>query len=864
MQYKSNRRFQLHHRGGFKAQITPRVLAYAIGVIIFLFILTVGAVSYIARDLPEPGKVAVIEGSATEFLDRDGEIIFQMYKDKNRIPVKIDKVSKYLKLATISVEDKNFYTHKGYSLTGMLRGFLSGIFKGRFTGGSTLTQQLIKNVLLTRERTITRKVKEFILSSEIERRYTKDEILEMYLNEAPYGGSYWGVASAARGYFGKDVSELNLVESSILAGLPQRPSTYSPFIGTDKTAYAGRAKVVLRRMREDGHITREEEKKAGDQLLKIKFNKERQAMIAPHFVFYVRKLLVSEFGEKVMDSGLKIKTTLSLETQKKAEKIVREEVDKIRSLNATNGSLVVLDSHTGEILAMVGSYDYNDPKYGAFNVAVAPRQPGSALKPILYSVAFERGYTASSVVMDTETVFPAQGGSDYKPVNYDGKFRGPIQLRFALANSVNIPAVKLTAMVGVRNIMQKSYDMGLASFEPTTENMRHYGLSLALGGAETKLLDLTSAYSVFARGGNYIAPTAIIEVKDHKGKRIYKSDSNVKKGVISKEISFIISHILSDNIARSQVFGTRSYLNISGKTVAVKTGTTNDKRDNLAIGFTRDVTVGVWVGNNDNTPMNQKVASGVTGASSIWARMMVELLKTHKDGFLDKPSGVEALQIDARFGGLPKGGEPIRSEYFVKGTEPKDVSSFYKKVKLSKSDASKLANDLEIKSGDFTEKDYFVITEADPISKDGKNRWQEGIDAWAGQQGDERFKPPKEISGNKSDEVIVSFRSPGNESTVDSNDVTLKVRVTSIDEVTKVDIVVNGQLKKTITGNQREIEEIINLPDGVYEISATATNSKGKQGASGVKIGVKKPWNENSPIPTPTITPTETVPTVGV
>lgn len=856
MHQTSSRRTSLHHRSRPRLQITPKMMSILIGATICVFIASILAVSFIVKDLPEPGKVAVIEGSATEFLDRDGEVIFQTYKDKNRIPVKIAKVSNYLKQATVSVEDKDFYKHQGYSIRGMLRGFLSGIFKGRFTGGSTLTQQLIKNVLLTSERTVTRKIKEFILSSEIERRYTKEEILEMYLNEAPYGGSFWGVASASRGYFGKDVSELNLVESAILAGLPQRPSYYSPFISTDKTAYAGRAKVVLRRMREDGYITRDQESKASSQLLKIKFNTERQSMIAPHFVFYVRKQLVTEFGEKIMDSGLKIKTTLSLDVQKQAEKIVREEVAKIKNLNATNGALVVLDSKTGAILAMVGSHDYNNLEYGAFNVATAPRQPGSALKPILYATALEKGYTASSVIMDTETVFPNQGDSEYKPVNYDGKFRGPVQLRFALANSFNIPAVKLTAIIGVRSIMQKAYDMGLTGFEPTTDNMRKYGLSIALGGAETKLIDLTSAYSVFARGGDFIEPTAIIEVKDHKGKRIFKSEDNIKKGVVSKEISFIISHILSDNIARSQAFGTRSFLNIPGKTVAVKTGTTNNKRDNLAVGYTQDVTVGVWVGNNDNTPMNAKIASGVTGASPIWQRMMIELLKKHDDGFLSKPKDVEAMQVDARFGGLPKDGESIRSEYFIKGTEPKAVSLYYKKVKLSKSDASKLANDLEVKSGDYTEKDYYVITEADPISKDGKNRWQEGIDAWGAQQGDERFKPPKETSGNKSDEVILSIRSPNNNDRVDTNDVQVKIRVTSIDDLSKVEIMVDGQIIKTISGNNKEVEETIHVSDGIHEISSTAVNNKGKAGASTVRIGVKVDPNMSPTPQAPTSTPT--------
>lgn len=839
-----------------KSLMTQKLLMVGIGVSVFLFLFGIISVALITRNLPEPGKVAVIEGSATEFLDRDGKVLFQTYKDKNRIPVKINEISKYLKFATIAVEDKDFYKHQGYSIRGIVRGMLNGIFRGRFEGGSTLTQQLVKNVLLSSERTLPRKIKEFVLSTEIERRFTKDQILEMYLNESPYGGTYWGVASASRGYFNKEVSELNILESAFIAGLPQRPSYYSPFISSNKTAYIGRTQIVLRRMREDKYITRDQEEKAREDLNKITFSHSRISMIAPHFVFYVRDLLVAEFGEKVLDSGLKITTTLSLDVQKEAEKIVNTEINALKKYNATNGSLIVIDSKTGEIIAMVGSYDYNNEKFGAFNATTALRQPGSALKPILYAKAFQKGLTPSSVIMDVSTEFPNQGDKSYKPVNYDGKFNGPMQLRFTLGNSINIPAVKLTAIVGIRNVMQLAYDMGLTGFEPTAQNLSRFGLSLALGGAETRLLDLTSAYSVFARGGEYIEPTSIIDVKNFKGKVIYKSDKKIKKQVLTKDIVFLISHILSDNIARSSVFGTRSYLNIPGNTVAVKTGTTNDKRDNWTIGYTRDVTVGVWVGNNDNSPMNAKIASGVTGASPIWQKMMIYLLKKYNDGIIEKPGNVEAKIIDAYLGGLPKDGGATRSEYFIKGTEPKEISSFYKKIKLSKNDSNKLANELEIKSGEFTEREYIVITEADPVSKDGKNRWQEGIDAWCAQQGDEKLKPPREVSGNKSDDVIVSFRAPNNNSRVESNEVSIKIRITSIDEISKIDILANNELKKTINGNQKEIEETITLSDGVYELSATATSKKGKSGASSVKIGVK--MEPDTVSPTPSLTPTQT------
>jgi len=818
--------------------------------VIAMFVLGLAAFAFFSRDLPEPGKIQRREGFSTVFTDRNDKVLFEMFEDKNRIPVVIADVPQELKDATVAVEDKSFYQHQGFSTQGIVRAVFTIAFRGRLAGGSTLTQQLVKNVLLSQERTITRKIKELVLAVAIERRFTKDEILEMYLNEAPYGGTFWGAQSAAKGYFDKDVKELSLVESAIIAGLPQRPSVYNPITG-DPGAYKGRTKDVLRRMREDDYITKEQELQALKQLEKIKFEKAHLAIEAPHFVFYVRELIAQEFGEKVLDEGIQIKTTLDADIQKQAQKIVSEEIDKIAALKATNGSVVVLDSKTGEILAMVGSYDYNDEKFGRYNTATALRQPGSAVKPITYAVALEEGYTASTVAMDVETEFPDQGDKTYKPVNYDGKFRGPIQYRFALANSINVPAVKVLASVGVKNFLQKAYDMGLKDFEPTDANLKRFGLAITLGGGETTLLDLTSAYSVFARGGTNIDPTAILEVKDHKNKVIYKAKKPSPRDVLSKEVSFLISHILSDNTARSSAFGTNSYLNISGKTVAVKTGTTNDKRDNWTVGYTNEVTAGVWVGNNDNSPMNEKIASGLTGASPIWNRVMRELLKTYKDGIIDKPDDVEALQIDAFLGGLPRDGQPIRSEYFIKGTEPTDFSAFYKKLKISKNNG-KLANDIEIKAGEFEEKDFISITESDPVSTDGKNRWQEAIDIWASQQGDDRFRPPRETSDTKGEEIIVSFREPEDQQRINSNDIRVKARITSIHSIKKVVILVNGAVVEQFDGDIKEIDEPINLsPDGVYEIMVRAENSKGTVKDNRVRIGINKEWNEAEP-PLPT------------
>lgn len=827
-----------------------------------LFILTGFIFSFIifawyAKDLPSPGKLSQVTGYSTVFYDRDGKVLYEMFKDKNRVPVPLKEVSSYLIKGTIAIEDKNFYKHKGISETGIIRAALSIAFRGAIQGGSTITQQLIKNVLLDSRQTPARKIKELILAFEVERRYNKDQILEMYLNESPYGGSFWGVASASQGYFGKPPKDLTLIESAILSGLPQRPSYYSPIIGK-KDAWKFRTKDVLRRMREDGYINKKLELQSLNELEKFKFSTPKFAIYAPHFIFYIKDQIEKEYGSKIFEQGLKIKTTLSLDVQKQVEEIVNKEIQALKQYQVTNGALVVLDSQTAEILGMVGSYDFFNEKFGKFNAALGFRQPGSAIKPITYALAFEKGYTPATLIMDLKTIFPVQNYKDYIPENYDGKFRGPVQLRFTLGNSINVPAVKLLAMVGIRNFLEKANEMGLTTLAPTSNNLNRFGLSITLGGGEVTLLDLTSAFSVFARGGMKKDLTSVFEIKDYKNKTIFKNKPSKGKQVLSSEASFLVSHIISDNNARIDVFGPNSYLNIPGKTVAVKTGTTDDKRDNWAIGFTKSITVGVWVGNNDNSPMNPKIASGATGASPIWYKVMTKLLTKYKDGIMDKPEKIKAIQIDAYLGGLPKDGYPIRSEYFIEGTEPKDISPFYKKLKISKSypiqsgSTGKLANDIEIKTGNYEEKEFIIITENDPVSTDGKNRWQESIDAWAKEQSDSKYKPPTEISDSSVEDTVVSIKEPGNQSTLNSNNVTIKAKITSVYPLKNVKLYLNGGEIRSYNEDKKEIEEQINMSDGIYELKITAINEKDKTGESTIKFGVNKPWDSVTPTPLPT------------
>lgn len=855
------RRGTLFRRRNARQKLLITAFGVFIGFIVFFFIFAFAAFAWFARDLPSPTKLAQTTGLSTVFYDRDGKILYEIYKDKNRVPVESGEISKYIKQATIAIEDKDFYRHQGISEKGLLRAAFNVSRGQSLQSGSTITQQLIKNVLLDPRQTLSRKVREMILAIEVERRYSKDQILQMYLNESPYGGSFWGIGSAAKGYFNKSPKDVTIAQAAFLSGLPQSPSYYSPFIGKND-AWKTRTRNVLRRMREDRYITRDEEIKALKEVETMKFTEPNIAINAPHFVFYVRDLLEKEYGPKILDQGLKVKTTLSLEVQQQAEKIVNEEIKKLKTSDVGNGATVVLDTKTGEVLAMVGSYDFNDPNFGKFNAALGMRQPGSSVKPITYALAFERGYTPSTVLMDVKTTFPVQGGKDYIPVNYDGTFRGPVQVRFALGNSLNIPAVKMLAMVGIKDFLTKADQMGLHSLAPTQQNLARFGLAVTLGGAESNVLDMTSAFSVFARGGVQKDAQSILEIVDSKGKVLYKQKDARETRVFSPEVSFLISHILSDNVARSAAFGSSSYLNVPGKTVAVKTGTTDDKRDNWAIGFTKDVTVGVWVGNNDNTPMNPRIASGVTGASPIWNKIMTMLLKKYGDGIMDKPDKVKAMEIDGYLGGLPRDGQPKRSEYFIDGFEPKDQSTYYKKLKISKANG-KLANDVEIKTGNYEEKDYIVITENDPVSIDGKNRWQEAIDEWARSQSDDKFKPPTEKSDGSSEDLVVSIRKPSDKQTVDTNNVEINAKVTTVAGLREVKLIVDGKELK-VWSDVRDINETISLEEGAHEIKVYAKNDKDKVADNVVHIGVKKPWDYKVAPTSPPPTATPILPSVTI
>ncbi len=638
---------------------------------------------FILNNLPSPVKLQSTQiPQSTQIFDRNGKLLYSIYAKRNQTLIPLSKIPKYLQEATIAVEDKDFYHHGAIDPRGILRAIVAITLHHQIQGGSTLTQQLVKNSLLTPQQTIPRKIKEIILSFVTEALYSKNKILEMYLNQIPYGGTAWGVEAAAQTYFGKHAQDLDLAESALLAGLPEAPSTFSPF-GSHPELAKARQEEILKKMYTQGYINKNQMEKAIAE--KLTYKAFANDIKAPHFVLYVKDLLVKKYGERMVEEGgLKVTTSLDLTIQNMAQKVVATQIAGLKGYHVTNGASLITDPATGEILAMVGSRNYFSKKIdGNVNVTLALRQPGSSIKPINYAVGLMNGYTAATPFIDQPTCYPGNG-KPYCPVNYDHKWHGVVQMRFALANSVNIPAVKMLKLNGIKAMIATASAMGINTFK----DPNRYGLSLTLGGGEVTMLDMATAYGVFANEGYRINLHPILKVVDSKGKILqeYKVPDSPIFGqkVLPSGVSYIISSILSDNGAREMEFGTNSPLNIPGKTVSVKTGTTNDFRDNWTIGYTPNYLVAVWVGNDDNSPM-QGLVSGITGAAPIWHSIMKNLLENKPSESLTRPRNVIQKNICATSGLLPppEGTPnrcPTRFEYFIKGTEPKTVDPGMQKV----------------------------------------------------------------------------------------------------------------------------------------------------------------------------------------
>ena len=577
---------------------------------------------------------------STKIYDKTGQVIlYDVFGEYKRTVVTLDKISDKLEQATIAVEDKNFYNHNGIEVSSIIRAIRNNLKDGNLLGGqggSTITQQVIKNALLTRDKKLSRKLKEWILAPRLEKVLSKDEILSIYLNEIPYGGSVYGIEEASRKFFSKNASDLTLAESAYLASLPQAPTYYSPY-GTHFDKLSFRKDYVLDQMVSLGYITKEEGEAAKNE--KVVFQKQESFGIkAPHFVMYIKEQLESQFGKEVVEQGgLKVITTLDWDLQQKGEEIVKVRVAESNTkFNAENGALVAMDPKTGEILTMVGSRDYFDKEIdGNFNIALAKRQPGSTFKPIVYAEAFNKGYRPETVLFDLPTEFSTScnkrtGENCYSPVNYDGKNRGPISLRNALAQSINVPAVKMLYLVGVNDALNLAKRMGLE----TLTSAAQYGLTLVLGGGEVTLLDMVGAYSVFATEGTKYPIKSILKVEDSRGNVVLDNTTVESERILPEETTRLVSDILSDNNARALVYGANSALNFPGRDVAAKTGTTNDYKDTWIVGYTPNIVVGAWMGNNDNRPMEKKVAGMIV--APMWNQFMnVVLSKINNESFVD-------------------------------------------------------------------------------------------------------------------------------------------------------------------------------------------------------------------------------------
>lgn len=644
-------------------------------IILIAFFLFSGFSAVWAISLPIPdfnGYFQDLSSSeSTKIYDRTGKVLlYNLSGEFRRTQVSLGEISKYVKEGTIAIEDDTFYSHSGVKPTAILRAVWVDLLSGyKKQGASTITQQVVKNTLLTREKTITRKIKEVVLALKLEREMSKDQILELYLNEIPYGGNMYGIQEASNTFFKKNAKDLTLAESAYLAAIPQAPTTYSPY-GQHTDLLEARKNLVLDRMATLGYISTEEASVAKKE--KVAFAPaEFRGLNAPHFVFFIKEYLEEKYGgsEKVEKLGLRVTTTLDWELQQKGEEVVKKyALENEKNYNAKNASLVAVDPKTGQILTMVGSRDYFDVENeGNFNVALAHRQPGSSFKPFVYATAFNKGYTPNTVLFDVPTEFnpscsplqlPGKPKECYMPVNYDDKYLGPMTLRDALAQSRNIPAVKLLYLAGVNDSLETAKKMGIASLK----DKNTYGLTLVLGGGEVSLLEMTGAYGVFANDGVRLPETGILKIEDSKGKVLEEFKDQAER-VLPENTARTISSILSDNTARIPAYGANSPLYLPGRDVAAKTGTTNDFRDTWILGYSPNIAVGAWAGNNDNTPINKKVAGLVV--APMWNAFMKEALaKLPAESFIDPDPTEQNLKPVLR--GIWQGGSTLASS---QGTE---------------------------------------------------------------------------------------------------------------------------------------------------------------------------------------------------
>ncbi|MFA7318975.1 MAG: PBP1A family penicillin-binding protein [Parcubacteria group bacterium] len=821
------------------------------------FLSVAGIFAYYAKDLPSPGSLnSRTIAQSTKIYDRTGNhLLYEIHGEEKRTEIPFSQMPDSLRYATIALEDQNFYTNHGIEITSIIRAGLADVLHRKATqGASTITQQLVKQTLLTSEKTISRKVKEAILSIELGQKFSKDEILGMYLNQIPYGSNAYGTEAAAQTFFGKHASELTLDESALLASLPQAPSHYSPY-GNFTEALKARQEYALDQMARLGYISTDQatEAKQVDVLAKIKPFSE--SISAPHFVMYVKDYLEKQYGEQAVEQGgLKVYTTLDWDKQQIAEQAVRDYADKnATTYRANNAALVAADPRTGQVLAMVGSKDYfgkatpagcvsgkNCKFEGNFNVATANRQPGSSFKPYVYLTAFEKGFTPETNIWDVDTNFSTVDGQVYDPKNYDGNNRGLIQMKNALAMSLNVPAVKTLYLAGVNNSIDTAHKMGIT----TLNDPSRYGLSLVLGGGEVTLLDHVNAYSTFATGGIHHNQTTILKVENGSGKILeeYKPDAGTR--AIEEKYIAMIDYILSTNSLRAPVFGENNPLRFDDRPVAAKTGTTNEWRDGWTMGYTPSLVAGVWTGNNDNTVM-AKGADGSYVAAPIWREFMQKALQNYTveqfpkytapetgkavlDGKLDQKMKVSVCKIKKDEYCLANDSCPSDSEEKKSFIDNHSILYYVNKDNPLGDPPSNPKDDPQFSEWEDAVKKYL---------KDNKVRG-DSVPTEACQASD--FKDGK--SKNKSPSI--SIESPADGDTLTDTTLSIKINASSPNGAKSVTIAINGTDVYS-KANDLSFTFDYPLPDNqkssTLNIKATVTDNDGDSTSSEINITTNIP-----------------------
>lgn len=823
---------------------TFRASAVGIFLLAVLFI-------YYAKDLPDPNKLLDRQvAESTKIFANDGSLLYEIHGEVKRTLVPLDQISTNLQHATVSAEDKDFYTHHGVSFSGIARAALRLVVNLNRSGGggSTITQQLVKNAILGNKNPWDRKPRELILSIEMETRFTKDQILQMYLNEIPYGRNTYGAEAAAQTYLGKHAKDLDLAESAYLAALPQSPSYYNPS-GPNKKALDDRQTYVLNRMREDGYITQAQLDEAKKE--QVAFSKISTGIKAPHFVFMVEDYLNQKFGEKTLqEGGLKVYTTLDPVLQKDAEDAINKYADQnAKKYNGNNEALVAIDPKTGQVLAMVGSKDYfGDPtpagcKPGTtgtgscqfepqYNVAISPRQPGSSFKPYVYVTAFDKDhkYSPASLLMDVVTNFGKFNNKDYIPTNYDGSEHGSVSMRQALAGSLNIPAVKTLALVGVDNATQTARDLGI------TTPLANCGLSLVLGGCEVKLIDHVAAYSALANGGVRNPMTFIQKIQDRNGQTVEEYQPHPQE-VLDPQAVYELTSIMTDNSARTFVFGPNSPLILPDRPVAAKTGTTQKWHDGWTLGFTPSLAAGIWVGNNNGDYLKQK-ADGVVVAAPIWHEFMLNALKGKPVEQFERPSSIKDVTVDSLSGKLPTQLTPsTKNEVFADYAVPTDYDNIHQAVQIDS--ATGLPATPATPPNQITYRTYTVFHSEQPNNPN----WEDAVVNWALKNG---FGYPSSVSTSTpggttiptqaGEPPAVSINSPDDGSTLTFLPLHIETAATGSQPIARIDIYVDGDFVQSLKSAPYTIDINKDYGKGLHTIAAKAVDTAGNTADTSVTV----------------------------